>query len=45
MKGELVGGADITEELLASGELARKLDDELGADREQEVKVVPLELS
>jgi monothiol glutaredoxin len=45
VKGELVGGADITEELLASGELARKLDDELGGDREQEVKVVALELS
>jgi monothiol glutaredoxin len=45
VKGELVGGADITEELLASGELARKLDDELGPEREQEVKVVALELS
>jgi monothiol glutaredoxin len=44
VKGELVGGADITEELLASGELARKLDDELGAERDQEVKVVALEL-
>jgi monothiol glutaredoxin len=45
VKGELVGGADITEELLASGELARKLDAELGVDREQELKVVALELS
>jgi monothiol glutaredoxin len=45
VKGELVGGADIAEELLASGELERKLDYELGADREQEVKVVALELS
>lgn len=38
--GELIGGADITEELYASGELRRKLDDALGADREQVVKVV-----
>ena len=40
VKGELIGGADITEELLASGELGRKLDDALGADREQVVKTV-----
>jgi monothiol glutaredoxin len=40
IKGELVGGADITEELQASGELRRKLDDALGAEREQVVKVV-----
>jgi monothiol glutaredoxin len=45
VNGELIGGADITEELLASGELRRKLDDELGADREEDVKVVALELS
>ena len=32
VKGELVGGADIVEELLQSGELKRKLDDALGAD-------------
>jgi monothiol glutaredoxin len=44
VRGELIGGADITEELLASGELARKLDDALGIDRPQEVKVVALEL-
>ncbi|HUF02506.1 MAG TPA: glutaredoxin family protein [Gaiellaceae bacterium] len=44
VKGELVGGADITEELHASGELQRKLDDALGAEREQAVKVVALEL-
>jgi monothiol glutaredoxin len=44
VKGELIGGADITEELLASGELARKLEEALGADRAQEVKVVALEL-
>jgi len=34
IKGELVGGADIIEELYESGELQRKLDDALGADRE-----------
>jgi monothiol glutaredoxin len=45
VNGELIGGADITEELLASGELRRKLDDELGADREEDVKVVALELT
>jgi monothiol glutaredoxin len=45
VKGELIGGADITEELLASGELTQKLDAALGADREQEVKVVALELT
>jgi len=31
VKGELVGGADITEELGESGELARLLEDRLGA--------------
>ena len=40
VKGELIGGADITEELFASGELGRKLDDALGADRERVVKTV-----
>ena len=34
VKGELVGGADIVEELYASGELERKLDEALGAERE-----------
>ena len=34
IKGELVGGADIVEELYASGELQAKLDQALGADRE-----------
>ena len=29
-KGELIGGADITEELAASGELEQKLTDSLG---------------
>ncbi len=45
VKGELIGGADITEELLESGELTQKLDEALGADRIQEVKVVALELA
>ena len=40
VKGELIGGADITEELSASGDLARKLDDSLGAERERVVKTV-----
>ena len=44
VKGELIGGADITEELLASGELQKKLDESLGPDRAQDVKVVALEL-
>jgi len=42
VKGELIGGADITEELHASGELSRKLDEALGADREQTVTTVVL---
>ena len=45
VKGELIGGADITEELLASGDLQRKVDDALGPDRTQDVKVVALELA
>jgi monothiol glutaredoxin len=40
VKGELIGGADITEELYATGDLGRKLDQALGADREQIVKTV-----
>jgi monothiol glutaredoxin len=40
VKGELIGGADITEELYASGELGTKLDEALGAEREQVVKLV-----
>ena len=43
VKGELIGGADITEELNASGELRRRLDEALGADREQTVKVVAVD--
>ena len=34
IKGELVGGADIVEELYESGELRQKLDDALGTARE-----------
>ena len=44
VKGELIGGADITEELFESGELREKLDAALGADRAQDVKVVELQL-
>ena len=32
VKGELIGGADITEELAASGELEEKLTEKLGED-------------
>jgi monothiol glutaredoxin len=32
VKGELIGGADITEELAASGELTRVLERKLGED-------------
>ena len=32
VKGELIGGADIVEELAAAGELERKLEDALGPD-------------
>jgi monothiol glutaredoxin len=45
VKGELIGGADITEELLESGDLERKLDETLGAERERVVKTVALELA
>jgi monothiol glutaredoxin len=44
VNGELIGGADITEELHASGELRQKLDEALGADRGQDVKTVSLAL-
>jgi len=43
--GELIGGADIVEELYATGELQRKLDEALGADRDKTVKTVALELA
>jgi monothiol glutaredoxin len=45
VNGELIGGADITEELYESGALAHRLDDALGAERGQDVKVVSLDLS
>ncbi|HYZ76539.1 MAG TPA: glutaredoxin domain-containing protein [Gaiellaceae bacterium] len=32
VRGELIGGADIVEELAATGELERKLQEKLGAD-------------
>jgi monothiol glutaredoxin len=35
VKGELIGGADIIEELAASGELARKLEEALGPEFRQ----------
>jgi monothiol glutaredoxin len=44
VRGELIGGADITEELHASGELRQKLDDALGGDRPTDVKTVSLEV-
>jgi monothiol glutaredoxin len=40
IRGELVGGADITEELYASGELRQKLEHALGAEHEPTVKTV-----
>lgn len=43
VKGELIGGADITEELNASGELERKLDEALGTEREQVVRLVAVD--
>jgi len=42
VRGELVGGADICEELLESGELERKLDAALGPERSREVKTLAL---
>ena len=44
VKGELLGGADITEELNASGELRQKIDEALG-EHEQTVSTVALELA
>jgi monothiol glutaredoxin len=42
VRGELLGGADIVEELQASGELRARLDEALGADREAGEKVAAL---
>jgi monothiol glutaredoxin len=38
VKGELIGGADITEELAASGELTRVLEEKLGPDYRESVE-------
>ncbi len=38
VKGELIGGADITEELAASGQLARVLEEKLGPDYRESVE-------
>jgi len=45
VNGELIGGADITEELHETGALRQKLDEALGDERAQDVKVVALELA
>jgi monothiol glutaredoxin len=42
IKGELVGGADIVEELHAGGELEQRLDEALGRERETTVKTAAL---
>lgn len=42
VKGELIGGADIVEELAASGELRERLDAALGTERDAAVKVAAL---
>jgi monothiol glutaredoxin len=44
IRGELIGGADIAEELAASGELEQKLEERLGAGYRATAvqKVVPL---
>ncbi len=39
VKGELIGGADIVDELAASGELEQRLDQALGHEREALVSV------
>jgi monothiol glutaredoxin len=42
VRGELIGGADICEELYESGELERKLDEALGSERSRDVKTLAL---
>jgi monothiol glutaredoxin len=42
IKGELVGGADIIEELAANGELRSKLDEALGTEREATERVATM---
>ena len=44
VNGELIGGADITEEMLASGDLKAKLDEALGPEREQSARTIELAL-
>ena len=44
VKGELIGGADITEELYASGELKQKIEEALGVAPDQSVRTVALTL-
>lgn len=44
VKGELIGGADITEELHASGELEQRIADAFGTDRQATVRAVAIEL-
>jgi len=42
IRGELVGGADIVEELHESGELRQRLDEALGAERDTGVRTEAL---
>ena len=42
VKGELVGGADIVEELYESGELRQRLDEALGQERDATVRAAAL---
>jgi len=42
IKGELIGGADIVEELYASGELQAKLDEAIGTERQPSEKTAAL---
>ena len=42
VKGELVGGADIVEELYESGELRQRLDQALGEERDATVRAAAL---
>ena len=45
IKGELIGGADIVEELYASGELQAKLDEALGTEHESSEKTAAVAAS
>jgi monothiol glutaredoxin len=44
VKGELIGGADIVEELAASGELRQRLDEALGAERTAALTVASIDV-